>query len=43
MEPLPAITVTERRLAFLGAPIPFRAFLLASTAPLWVVRVRVEG
>ncbi|WP_395452862.1 hypothetical protein ACHMW5_02385 [Azospirillum melinis] len=43
MEPLPAITVTEPRPCFLGAPIPFRAVLLASTTPLWVVRMRREG
>lgn len=43
MEPLPAIMVTEPRPTFLGAPMPFRAFLLASTTPLWVVRMRVEG
>lgn len=43
MEPLPAITVTEPRPCFLGAPISFRALLLASTTPLRVVRMRREG
>lgn len=43
MEPLPAITVTERWPCFLGAPIPFRAFLLASTTHSGVVRVRRES
>lgn len=41
MEPLPAITVTEPRPCFLGAPITFRAFLLTSTTPLWVVRMHL--
>lgn len=42
MEPLPAIMLTERRPCFLGAPISFRTFVLSSTTPLWVVRVRRE-
>ena len=43
MEPLPAIMVTERRPCFLGAPIPFRAVLLASTTHSGVVRMHREG
>lgn len=43
MESLPALRVTEPRPTFLGVPILFRAFLMASTTPLWAVVVRGEG
>ncbi|MBP2230814.1 hypothetical protein J2847_004123 [Azospirillum agricola] len=43
MESLPALRLTEPRPTFLGVPVPFRSFLLASTTPLWAATVCREG